>query len=329
MNTLSTRRLGATDVQVSPIGLGCMQFAGRGFVERIYQAGLDQAAATSVVTSALAAGITWFDSAEMYGRGRADRTLAAAVRDAGSPDGTVTLATKWNPLLRTAASIERGIDPDLRSLRHPLLHQIHWPYGSLSSLRAQLQAMARLYRAGEIQAVGVSNFTARQLRKASAILQAEGVPLATNQVQASLLCRSIESNGVLDAARELGVTLVAYFPLKSGILTGKFHDHPDLLTTVSRMRRRSGGLSQKTLRRTAPLIAELRAIGDRYLMSAGQVALNWLVTYYGDTVVAIPGASTGWHAVDNAAAMRFRLTDDERGVLADLSSRCEAKNQDR
>lgn len=158
---------------------------------------------------------------------------------------------------------------------------------------------------------------------AHAVLQAEGIPLASSQVRCSLLRRDIENNGVLETAKELGITLIAYFPLASGILTGKFHDHPDDLAYVtSRMRRWGNRLNRATLDRTAPLIAELRKIGDRHQMSAAQIALAWLITHYDDTVVAIPGASTGYHAVDNARAMTVQLSDEEHAILAELSARC-------
>lgn len=328
MTALSARPLGATTLKVSPIGLGCMQMAGRGFVERVYRSDLNQDAATDVVKTARFGGITWYDTAEMYGRGRADATLAAALQEINSGNNDqaaneIVIATKWNPLLRTASTVKHGVDPRLRAIGAPILHQIHWPYGSLSSRRAQLRAMATLYHEGEIHAVGISNFNARQMADAHALLRAEGVPLASNQVRCSLLRRDIESNGVLEVAKELGITLIAYFPLASGILTGKFHDHRgDLKYVTTPMRRWGNGLNRAALDRTAPLIAELRAVGDRYQMSAAQVALNWLVTYYGDTVVAIPGASTGYHASDNARAMTFCLTVDERARLAELSTRC-------
>jgi aryl-alcohol dehydrogenase-like predicted oxidoreductase len=313
----STRRLGGSDLEVSPIGLGVMQMARRGFVERVYHADMDQAGANAIVKAALGAGITMVDTAEMYGD--ADHVLAAALREAGAEK--VTLATKWNPMLRRAARIARGPDLRLQATHLPILHQIHWPYGSLSSRRKQLQAMARLYHADVIKAVGVSNFTAAQMRQAHDILADEGVPLATNQVRVSLLCRDIETNGVLAAARELGVTLIGYFPLASGLLTGKFHDHPDLVWTASRQRRLGNRITRRTLERTTPLIRELTAIGDRHHRRPAQVALAWLITYY-DNLIAIPGASQPYHAADNATAMQLHLSPDELAVLDELSWSC-------
>ena len=100
---------------------------------------------------------------------------------------------------------------------------------------------------------------------------------------------------MLAAARGLGVTLIAYSPLAQGILTGRYHDDPALARALPwpplASRRRGPLLTPEGLARTAPLIAELRAVGEAHGASAAQVALAWLVTHYGDTVVAIPGAS--------------------------------------
>jgi aryl-alcohol dehydrogenase-like predicted oxidoreductase len=314
------RRLGRTDIEITPIGLGCMQFSGSGLVEGFYPA-IDPGLVGSVVGKALDGGVNWFDTAEMYGRGRSERALTTALRARGVAPGDVVIATKWPPLMRTASSIERTIAARLDALQgYPIdLHQIHTPYGSLSPIPAQVRAMARLREAGRIGSVGVSNFSARQMTKAAELLGSKGLTLASNQVQISLLHRNVERNGVLATARRLGVTLIAYSPLRMGILTGKFHDNPDLIRPLPRFRRLLGDYRPKALARTAPLVAELRAIGDAYGATPAQVALNWLTSFYGDTVVAIPGASKPHHAEESAAAMHFTLTEKERDRIDDLS----------
>ena len=179
--------------------------------------------------------------------------------------------------------------------------------------------MARLAETHEIGAVGVSNFSARQMEIAHAELAKHGIPLAANQVQINLLHRKIETNGVLDTARRLGVTLIAYSPLREGILTGKFHADRSLVANVPRMRRTLGGFSAKNLDRTAPLIDRMREISAAHDVSVSQIALAWLITYYGDTVVAIPGASKPHHVEEAAGAQRVTLSEDELQRLADLS----------
>jgi aryl-alcohol dehydrogenase-like predicted oxidoreductase len=161
------------------------------------------------------------------------------------------------------------------------------------------------------------------MQAASQVLGSQGLALASNEVQISLLHRNIEHNGVLAAARRLGVTLIAYSPQRSGILTGKFHDDPSRIRAVSPLQRRLLGLNDAGLARTRPLIEELRAIAHAYGASPGQVALAWLVQFYGDTVVAIPGASKPHQAEQSAAATHLRLTDKELRRL-DAASRAPA-----
>jgi aryl-alcohol dehydrogenase-like predicted oxidoreductase len=132
------------------------------------------------------------------------------------------------------------------------LYQIHFGFGSFSPLKMQLQTMARLVEAGKIRAVGVSNFSARQMAIAHTALAEYGIPLANNQIQLNLLHRNAETDGVLETARRLGVTLIAYSPLREGILTGKFHDDRSLVANVPRLRRRFMGTSNRSLTSRRP-----------------------------------------------------------------------------
>jgi aryl-alcohol dehydrogenase-like predicted oxidoreductase len=144
------------------------------------------------------------------------------------------------------------------------------------------------------------------MREAHAALARRGIPLASNQVEYSLLHRQPEANGVLDACRELGITLIAYSPLAMGALTGKY----------SATTRRAGGLrrvmpnfNKKAMEALQPVIALLRKIGERYSRTPGQVALRWLIE--NPQVLPIPGAKNGKQAVDNAGALTFSLTPEE------------------
>ncbi|MGO9034762.1 aldo/keto reductase [Mycobacterium sp.] len=316
---MNSRELGRTGIQISPIGLGCMQFSGVGQGAATSFTPIEQRRVDEIVKAALDGGITWFDTAEAYGHGRSERALSSGLTSCGIRPGDVTIATKWAPLGRTAKSITRTIDDRLGALNpFPVdLHQIHMPYGSFSPLRAQVQAMVRLAEAHEIGAVGVSKFSARQMELTYAELAKHGIALASNQVQINLLHRKIESNGVLDTARRLGVTLIAYSPLRSGILTAKFHDDPGLVAKMPRRRRK---LFAGNLDRTVPLIDGLRQVAVTHSATVSQVALAWLTTYYGDTIVAIPGASKPHHAEEAAGAMRIALSEPETQTLALLAS---------
>jgi aryl-alcohol dehydrogenase-like predicted oxidoreductase len=268
----------------------------------------------------LAGGVNWFDTAEMYGYGQSERALTSGLHGAGAEPGDVVVATKWYPQGRCAGNMSRTIDDRISALQgYPIdLYQIHAPT-SFSSAAAEMREMTKLVRANKIRAIGVSNFSVRAMNRASAVLRAQGLPLASNQVQISLLHRGIEHNGMLDAARRLGVTLIAYSPLAGGILTGRFHDRPELVSGLSLARRLQHRSRFKALAKTRPLIDELGKIADSYGVSRPQVALNWVTHFYGDTVVAIPGASKPQQAQESADALGFRLTDKELTRLDVLS----------
>ena len=151
--------------------------------------------------------------------------------------------------------------------------------------------MAKLLRAGKIRSIGVSNFSARQMEQAHAALAKENIVLASNQVRFSLLDRSIDRNGVMEAAKRLGITIIAYSPLAQGMLTGRFHEEPSSIRKVSIGRKLVGGVRSSRLAATAPLIEELRLIARAHGVTPGQVALSWAVNFHGKTVVAIPGAT--------------------------------------
>ena len=230
---MDARKLGQTDLEVSPIGLGCWQFSqGKGMTGRMWSV-LDQGTMDAIVDAALKGGVSWFDTAQAYGNGASERALSAALQHRGVEPGTVVVATKWLPIAKPARDIARTIGTRIACLQpYPIdLFQVHSP-GSLSSIRAQMREMAELVRAGKVRAVGVSNFSAKQMAQAAAALQDEGLTLAANQVRINLLDRRVESNGVLAAARGLGVTLIAYSPLAQGILTGRFHDSPALVRAL-------------------------------------------------------------------------------------------------
>ncbi|WP_163511464.1 aldo/keto reductase [Fodinicola acaciae] len=318
---MTRRRLGRTDIEISPIGIGTMQMSNRGVVTTAFP-GVSADTQAAVVRAALDGGVNWFDTAEMYGRGQSERNLTKALRANDIEPGGVVVATKWAPLGRTAGNIRTSIDQRLAALSgFPVdLYQIHHPWGSFSSLAAQIRAMAELAKAGRIRSVGVSNFSAAQMTEASAILDSYGLRLASNQVQISALHRKIETDGVLAAAKRLGVTLIAYSPLATGILTGRFHDDPKALRSIKLARRLAGGYG-KRVGQAAPLVEELRKVATAHGVSVSQVALAWLVTYYGDTVVAIPGASKPSQAEQSAGAMAVELTSAELAGIAEASRR--------
>jgi len=308
-DAIPKRFLGRTDIRISPIGLGTWQFSEGQGLHRFTWSKLNTQVTNDVVKAALDGGINWFDTASSYGDGRSERGLARALQAAGKVRGDVVIADKWWPVCKTARSIESTIDDRLRNVE-PYgidLYQIHWPF-SFSSIESQMDAMAGQVESGRIRAVGVSNFSAAQMRRAHDALARRGIPLASNQVRYNLLARKVETRGVLDAAVELGITIICYMPLEMGLLTGKFHAEPAGLRSRPAFRRQ---VMKRMLKRSMPVIEVLGQIASDRGATVAQVALNWLVNSRGQTVVAIPGATSPQQTEHNAAAMKLALTPDE------------------
>jgi len=285
----------------------------------------------AVFDAALAAGINLFDTAEVYNFGGSEKTYGLFLPEFHSqtplptlPEGGQTggqkgvqavIASKFFPYpwRWSRAALKAALQSSLARLHISQidLYLVHFP---LPPVRPEtwVEALAEVYDAGLARAVGVSNFNVDQMRRAHALLARRGIPLACNQVEYSLLKRDVERNGLLALCKELGVTLVAYRPLAYGMLTGRYTAE-----------QRPGGwrgltLSRSALQRVQPLMKLLRRIGEAHEgKTPPQVALNWLVC---KGAVPIPGASQVRHVQANAAALGWRLNEDEVTELDKASS---------
>jgi aryl-alcohol dehydrogenase-like predicted oxidoreductase len=316
-NANQLRHLGKTDLLVTPIGLGVMELGGGGgLLGRIFPV-IPQEEKNAIIKAALDGGINWFDTAELYGGGVSERSLADGLKAAGKSDKDVLIATKWFPIMRTARNISISIEDRLHFLGGYGIanFMVHQPFG-FSSPEAEMNAMADLVEAGKIRSIGVSNFDPIRMRRAHAALARRGLPLAVNQVHYSLLHREIETNGILETARDLGVTIIAYTPLERGLLSSKYHRDPGLIEKMGGWRK---SIMKRDLERTRPLIALMDEISDRYQATVTQVALNWLIHFKGDMIVTIPGATKLYQALDSAGAMKFTLSADELVQLDNAS----------
>jgi len=281
---VARRPLGKSGLEVSALGVGTnrwRQGANDGAVLETYQAWLD-------------GGADFVDTAEVYGFGKSERLISDCLRkDARS----AVVASKFAPFIaRTSArQLLAALDASLgrRGQASLDLYYVHVPF-PFADLDALADGLAEAVKSGKARSVGVSNFSADQMRRVADRLARSNIPLAANEVHYSLVHRNPETNGVLDACRELDVALVAYFPLGSGRLTA---------TT-------EGGLDAKleALQRT------LADVGQAHQASAGQAALNWLLAR-DPRVILIPGATKAHHVKANLGALEWRLTDEEFAIL--------------
>lgn len=318
---IKLRRLGQSDLMLSPIGHGCLQMSrGRG-MSGIMWPTLSMSEVKDIVRACISGGINWFDTAELYGWGESERALSEALESLKINRGDIAIATKWWPIFRTASSITSTIDKRLSCLGTGVidLYQIHNPY-SFSPISSQMRAMARLVESGKVRYIGVSNFSAKQMRKAHRELSKLGLPLVSNQVKYSLIERTIETNGVLDTARELGVSIIAYSPLGRGLLTGKFHDKPELIRKRHIVRRFYASLNKRNIQTTSAIVEALKNISKKYQITPSQAALNWVINAKVGSVFAIPGATKTGQAEDNAASMKFELSHDDLEYLSEMSA---------
>jgi aryl-alcohol dehydrogenase-like predicted oxidoreductase len=309
----TTATLGRSDVRVSRLGVGAMTWGDPSGAARFHPAKLAYGGPAGIederaaLEASLAAGVTLFDTAAMYSFGAAERRLGELAHDR-----ELQVATKFPAGMRARADdLPAVLDASLARLGRTSveLYMHHYPSDRVSIPRL-MDLMADAVEAGKVRAIGVSNYSAEQLRLAHSALAERGIPLASIENGYSLLDRRVETNGVLDACRDLGVTLIAYQPLASGALTGKYADgtRPSGLRRILVRHFRGSGRAA-----TAPIVALLREIGGRHERTPAQVALRWLIQQ-GD-VIPIPGAKNGRQATANAGALTFRLAPDELDAL--------------
>ena len=256
----------------------------------------------SAFDTSVAAGMDFFDTAEIYGSGTSEILLGQFIKSASHP---VFIATKFMPF-PWRLSRKELTDALKRSLGRlgvacVDLYQIHWPL-HLRSLETWMDTMADAVEQGLTKTVGVSNYSSDQMKRAHEVLARRNIPLVSNQVEYSLLHRKPERNGLLKTCNELGIKLIAYSPLAMGVLADKY-------SANRKMTGYRGIRYNRLLPRIQILNGLLREIGQSHGgKSPSQVALNWTIC---KGTFPIPGAKNAQQAVENAGALGWSLTREE------------------
>ena len=307
-------RLAGTEVSLPSLGVGTWAWGDRStWGMGGYDTSLTRDTIAEAWAASIDAGVTFFDTAEVYGRGESERIIGTLL--AGDPEraAKVQIATKFMPYpwkLDVRAALRRSLEDSLERLARPFveLYQIHGPI-SFRSHAAVAEALAEAHGAGLVRAVGVSNYSGAETRRMAEELRRRGLALATNQIELSLLRRDPTTNGLLATCAELGVVPLAYSPIGQGRLTGKYSsDNPPPGKRT---------FSNHPMALVDTVTAELRRIGEKHGgRTPSQVALNWIMA---KGAVPIPGAKNRAQAEQNAGALGWSLDDDDVALLDRLS----------
>lgn len=306
---METRAIGS--LQASVVGLGCNNFGMR----------IDEAASKAVVDAAIDAGITLFDTADIYGATLSEEFLG---RSLGAKRDQVLIATKFGGPIdderKGGASdkyIHQAVEDSLRRLGTDRidLYQLHFPDAN-TMLEETLAALDELVKAGKVLEIGCSNFSKELIEESERIsADAKSARFVSVQNEYSLLRRLPEQNGVLEACTQFGVAFIPYFPLASGALTGKYRRGEPVpegtrLANVP-AERRDAALSDKNFDRIEALEAWAQDHGHTIL----ELAFAWLLAHQ-PVASVIAGATKPEQARANAAAADWRLTSEDLAEIA-------------
>jgi len=302
---MELRLLGTSDIKVSPIIMGTWQTGKAMWV------GIDDKESITAIRAAYDAGITTFDTAEVYGNGHSEKIVGNALQDMRD---RVVIATK---VFSNHLKYKQVINSCHRSLKNLNtdyidLYQIHWPPGSFGSkpvpLEETMSAMTHLKAQGKILSIGVSNFSLSQLKEAVTYEKIDSL-----QPPYSLFWRKVETDA-LPYCLKNNITLLAYSSLSQGLLTGKFG--PDHKFAKGDHRSSNKLFQPEHYKRVQNALDKLRPIAYDKNITLGQLALAWVISRPG--ICAIAGARDAEQATQNAAAATVHLSDQELTAISDI-----------
>ena len=309
---MQTRKLGNSDLHITPVGYGAWAIGGSGW--QFAWGSQDDNDSIDAIHRALELGVNWIDTAAVYGLGHSEEVVARALKSWSGPRPYVftKCGLRWdddgnvNKVLN-ADSIRQEVEDSLRRLSVEVidLYQIHWPPDPDSAeLEEGWSTLASLQRQGKVRWIGVSNFNVQQLRRAQAVASVTSL-----QPRYSLVHREAEDQ-VLPLCRRENIGVIVYSPMASGLLTGAMTRERAAKLSKDDWRRTHPDFIEPNLSRNLALVEHLHQIARRHNTSAGEVAIAWTLR---NAVVtgAIVGARNAHQAEGVMRAGELRLTDEE------------------
>jgi aryl-alcohol dehydrogenase-like predicted oxidoreductase len=309
---MQTRRLGNSDLNITPVGYGAWAIGGGGW--QFAWGGQDDNDSIAAIHRALELGVNWIDTAAVYGLGHSEEVVARALKtwSGAKPYVFTKCGLRWDAQgnvqkVLHADSISREVEDSLRRLARDTidLYQIHWPPDPDGpELEEGWSILAALQRQGKVRWIGVSNFDVKQMRRAQKI-----APITSLQPPYSLVNRGVEEDILPYCLRE-GIGVIVYSPMASGLLTGAMTRERAAKLPKDDWRSGDPEFREPRLLRNLALVERLREIGKRHGRFPGEVAIAWTLRNPAVTG-AIVGARNARQADGVMRAGEFQLSDKE------------------
>ncbi|MCU1238231.1 MAG: aldo/keto reductase [Candidatus Solibacter sp.] len=306
---MQKKRLGNSDLELTPIGVGAWAMGGSGWA--FAWGPQDDDESIAAIHAALDGGVNWIDTAAVYGLGHSEEVVARALEGRTNRPYVFTKCERaWNEKgeiqkVLKRDSIRKECEASLRRLKVDTidLYQIHWPEPD-EDVEEGWETLARLKEEGKVRWIGVSNFNVAQMERARKI-----APITSLQPPYSAISPEIEES-VLPYCQQHNIGVIAYSPMKSGLLTGKMTRERVAALPEDDFRKRALGFQEPNLTRNLELAELMKQIGKRHGRSAGEAAIAWVLRNPAITA-AIVGMRSAEQTAGVIGALEFRLTPDE------------------